>query len=202
MIAWSAFGLFAMTIGTFFKGLKSPSHSFWVIQAVPTKKFPPQIFFIVAALFCFVTLPAVSLAAVDAKEEAEILNVAEAVFLSMAKKDCPAIWRGITTGTQNVIVRSVHKAVVKEGMTISEEEVRADLASGGGLAQDYWGGYLSRFDPKTVLEESRWTIGEFKNDRGEIILRYQKSDYDARLKMFREGGLWKVGLDESFSTRQ
>ena len=88
----------------------------------------------------------------------------------MAKKDCPAIWKGITVGTQNAIVRNVHKAVVKEGMIISEVEVRADLEKGGGLAQDYWGGYLSRFDPKTVLEESRWTIGEFKNDRGEIIV--------------------------------
>ncbi len=173
-----------------------------MISAVQTKKFPPPVFFIVFALLCFVALPTVAFSAADVKEETEILNVAESVFLSMAKKDCPAIWKGITTGTQNAIVRNVHKAVVKEGMIISEAEVRADLEKGGGLAQDYWGGYLSRFDPKTVLEESRWTMGEFKNDRGEIILRHQKSDYDARLKMFREGGLWKVGLDESFSTRQ
>jgi hypothetical protein len=173
-----------------------------VIPTVPTKKFPPLTFFLVVALLCFMALPAVMRAAAEPKEEAEILNAAESVFLSMAKKDFPAIWRGLTADTQHAIVRNVHKAVVKAGMTFSEEEVRTDFEKGGGLAPDYWGGYLSRFDPKTVLEESRWTFGEFKKDRAEILLRYQKSDYDARLKMFREGGLWKVGLDETFSNRQ
>jgi len=176
-------------------------HGF-MIPAVPTRKFSPLISFIVVALSCFVALPAVVSAAAGPKEEAEILNAAESVFLSMAKKDCPAIWKRITTETQRAIVRNVHKAVLKEGMTITEEEVRADLEKGGRLALDYWEGYLSRFDPKMVLEESRWTIGEFKNDSGEILLRHKKSDNDARLKMVREGGLWKVGLDESFSTRQ
>jgi len=146
--------------------------------------------------------PAVVRAAADPKEEAEILDAAESVFLNMAKRDFPALWRGLTADTQRAIVRNTHKAVVKEGKTISEEEVRADFEKGGGIALEYWGGYLSRFDPKTVLEESRWTFGEFKKDRAEILLRHKKSDYDAHLKMFREGGLWKVGLDETFSTRQ
>lgn len=173
-----------------------------MIPAVPTKKFLPLTFFLVVALLCFMALPAVMQAAADPKEEAEILNAAESVFLSMAKRDFPALWRGLTADTQRAIVRNVHKAVVKVGMTFSEEEIRADFEKGGGLALDYWVGYLSRFDPKIVLEESRWTFGEFKKDRAEILLRHPKSDYDARLKMFREGGLWKVGLDETFSTRQ
>jgi hypothetical protein len=173
-----------------------------VIPAVPIKKFPPLTFFLVVALLCLMALPAVMRAAAGPKEEAEILNAAESVFLSMVKKDFPVLWRGLTADTQRAIVRNVHKAVVKAGMIFSEEEVRADFEKGGGLALDYWGGYLSRFDPTTVLEESRWTFGEFRNDRAEILLRHPKSDYDARLKMFREGGLWKVGLDETFSTRQ
>ena len=173
-----------------------------VIPAVPTKKFLPLTVFLVVALLCLTAFPAVIRAAADPKEEAEILNAAESVFLNMAKKDFPALWRGLSAETQRAIVRNVHKAVVKAGMTFSEKEVRADLEKGGGLALDYWGGYLSRFDPKTVLEESRWTFGEFNKDRAEILLRYRKSDYDAHLKMFREGGLWKVGLDETFSVRQ
>lgn len=173
-----------------------------VIPAVPTKKIPPLTFFLVVVLLCLMALPAVIRAAADPKLEAEILNAAESVFQSMAKKDFPALWKGLSADTQRAIVRNVHKAVGKAGMTFSEEGVRADFEKGGGLALDYWGGYLSRFDPKTVLEESRWTFGEFKNDRAEIILRHQKSDYDARLQMFREAGLWKVGLDETFSTRQ
>ena len=173
-----------------------------VIPAVPTKKFPPLIFFLAVVLLFFMAFPAVMRAAADPKEEAEILNAAESVFQNMAKRDCPALWRGLTAETQRAIVRNVHKAVAKAGQTFSEEEVRADFEKGGGLALDYWGGYLTQFDPKTILEESRWTFGEFKKDRAEILLRHQKSDYDAHLKMFREGGLWKVGLDETFSTRQ
>jgi len=177
-------------------------HSIRVIQTVPTKKFPPLTFLLVVALLCFMVFPAMMRAAGDPKEEAEILDAAESLFLSMTKKDFPAVWRGLTADSQRAIVRNVHKAVVKAGMTFGEEEVRADLEKGAGLALDYWGGYLSRFDPKTVLEESRWTFGEFKKDRAEILLRYQKSDYDARLKMFREGGHWKVGLDKPSSPRQ
>jgi uncharacterized protein involved in type VI secretion and phage assembly len=45
-------------------------------------------------------------------------------------------------------------------------------------------------------------MGPVQKNRAEIILRYQKSDHDALLKLFREEGLWKVGLDETFSTRQ
>jgi hypothetical protein len=169
---------------------------------VPTKKFPPLTVLLAAALLCLMAFPSVLWAAADLKEEAEILNAAESVFLNMAKKDFPALWRGLSAETQRAIVRNVHKAVVKEGKTFTEEEVRAGLEKGGGLALDYWGGYLSRFDPKSILEESRWTFGEFKKDRAEILLRHKKSDYDAHLKMFREGGLWKVGLHETFSVRQ
>lgn len=154
------------------------------------------------AILFFLAFPAALRSAADPKETAEILNAAESVFQSMAKNDFPALWRGLTADTQSSIIRNVHKAVVKAGMTFSEEEVRADFEKCGRLALDYWGGYLSQFDPKTILEESRWTFGELKKDRAVIILRYQKSDHDALLKMFREGGLWKVGLDESFSTRQ
>jgi len=41
-----------------------------------------------------------------------------------------------------------------------------------------------------------------KKDRAEIVLRYRKSDHDAILKLFFEAGAWRVGLDETFSTRQ
>jgi hypothetical protein len=157
--------------------------------------------FLAVAIF-FLTFPATAWSAVDPKETDEILNAAESVFQSMEKRDFPALWRGLTADTQRTIVRSVYKTVGKAGMNFSEEEIRADFEIGGGIALGYWGGYLSQFDPKMILEESRWTFGELKKERAVIILRYQKSDHDTLLKMFREGGLWKVGLDETFSTRQ
>jgi hypothetical protein len=173
-----------------------------VIPAVPTQKFTPLTFFLVVALLCLMAFPAVMRAAMDPKEEAEILNAAESLFLNMAKRDFPALWRALTAETQRNIIRNVRKAEGKTGHDYPEEAVRADFEKGETLARQYWDAYLSRFDPKTILEESRWTFGEFKKDRVEILLRHHKSDYDAHLKLFREGNLWKVGLDESFSTRQ
>ena len=145
-----------------------------------------------------------SLSAADSRGEdsGDILTAAESVFQTMQKGDYAALWRGITGGTQRTIVRSVAKALDKAGKAQPEEAIRRDMETGGELAKGYWSGYLSQFDPKTVLEESKWSMGEIKKDRAEITLRYRKSSNDAILKMYREGGAWKVGLDESFSTRQ
>ena len=120
----------------------------------------------------------------------------------MQRGQYTTLWQGLTAGTQRTIVRDVRKALDKEGKAQSEADVRRDMETGGELAREYWSGYLSNFNPKTVLEESRWRMGEIKKDRAEIILRYRKSENDAILKMFREGGVWKVGLDETFSTRK
>jgi hypothetical protein len=157
---------------------------------------------LLAIVIFLLTFPALARSAADPKETADILNAAESVFQSMEKRNFPALWRGLTADTQRTIIRSVSKASVKAGMNFGEKEIRDDFEKGGGMARDYWGGYLSEFDPKTILEESRWTMGEVKKERAIIVLRYRKSDRDALVKMFREGGLWKVGLDETFSTRQ
>jgi hypothetical protein len=132
----------------------------------------------------------------------DILTTAESVFKAMQKGDHVALWRGLTASTQRTIVRNVEKALDKAGKAQPEEIIRRDLESGGELAKGYWSGYLSQFDPKTVLEQSAWKMGEMKSDRADIILRYRKSSNDAVLKMYREEGTWKVGLDETFSARQ
>jgi hypothetical protein len=156
----------------------------------------------IAILFFFLTFPVAARSAADPKDTAEILNAAESAFQSMAEKDFLALWCVLTAETQRNIIRSVQKAEGRIGHEYTEDQLRADFEKGNGIALDYWGGYLSQFDPKTILKESRWSMGPVNKDRAEIILRHQKSDHDALLKMFREGGIWKVGLDETFSTRQ
>jgi hypothetical protein len=157
----------------------------------------------IAVVVCLVSFPATLTAADGANvDQTSILTAAESVFQAMQRGDYAALWRGLTAGTQRTIVRNVEKALDKAGKAQTEEIIRRDMESGGELAKGYWSGYLSSFDPKTVLDQSTWKMGEIKKDRSEIILRYRKSSDDAILKMYREEGSWKVGLDETFSTRQ
>ena len=157
---------------------------------------------VIIAVLCLLAFPAVMMAAEDPKETAEILDAAEAVFQNMAKRDLPALWRGLTAETQRNIIRNVRKAEGKIGRDHAEEQLRSIFQNGEALAREYWEAYLFQFDPKTILNESRWSMGPVNKNRADIILRHQKSDHDALLKMFREEGRWKVGLDETFSTRQ
>ena len=41
-------------------------------------------------------------------------------------------------------------------------------------------------------------MGQVKNDRAEVIIRYKRSERPAIIQMFREDGVWKVGLEETF----
>jgi hypothetical protein len=157
---------------------------------------------VILAILCFLAFPAVTMAAEDPKETEQILDAAEAVFQNMEKRDLPALWRGLTAETQRSIMRNVRKAEGKIGHDHTEEQLRSVFQNGEALAREYWEAYLTQFDPKTILNESRWSMGSVNKNRAEIILRHRKSDHDALLKMFREEGRWKVGLDETFSTRQ
>ena len=154
------------------------------------------------AILCFLAFPAVVASAADPKETQEILDAAEAVFQNMAKRDFPALWLGLTAETRQGIIQSVRKAEGKIGRDHTEEQLLTAFKNGEAVAREYWEAYLLQFDPKTVLNESRWSMGPVVKNKAEIILRHQKSDHDAHLRMFREDGLWKVGLDETFSTRQ
>ena len=53
-----------------------------------------------------------------------------------------------------------------------------------------------------MLEQSTWEMGPSNRQQAEIILQYRKADRPARLKMFNEGGQWKVGLIESFGAER
>jgi hypothetical protein len=158
----------------------------------------PILIFMLLVCLIFPGAPA---AAADA-DHAEILAAAESIFQHMEKRNYPALWEGLSEATRRSIARSVGKAIARAGGEAAEEGIRADFATGGPIARQYWEAYLAQFDPRTVLEESRWSMGAVKRDRAEIVLRYRKSRHDTILKLVREGGAWHVGLDETFSTRQ
>lgn len=164
----------------------------------------PQIpaSFIIALLFICLAFPA-ALAAADARDAdiGNILDAAESVFKNMKKGDYPLLWGGLSAETQRAIVKNSKKSLEKNQINYDDEKIRRDFETGGEIAQGYWQGYLLQFTPSIVLEESRWSMGEVRKDRAEIVIRYRKSKNDAVLKMYREGGVWKVGLGESFSKR-
>ena len=120
----------------------------------------------------------------------------------MQKGDYPSLWAGLTAETQRRIIRSVQKEAGKTGPEESETSIREDFEKGGVLARAYWDAYLAQFNPKMVLEESTWKMGGVNKDRADIILRYKKAHNDAILQMYREAGIWKVGLEETFAPRR
>jgi hypothetical protein len=152
---------------------------------------------------CCLLLPMKLHAADDARDIDSVLSAADSVFQNMSRAAYPALWAGLSIQTRKSIIQNVFKALNKIGFVdYPEERIRVDFASGGELASNYWVNYVSQFDPKLILEESKWTMGQLKKDTAEIIIRHKKSDRDAILKMFREEGAWKVGLDETFPTRK
>jgi len=137
-----------------------------------------------------------------ASPEAEaVLSAAEGLFNAMKARDYPAVWRGLSAKSQKVIVKGVRKALARVRIEATDAQVRDDFARGGELARAYWDAYLVQFDPRSALEQSKWDMGAVKKDKAEIVLLHKKSDHPAILKMFREDGAWKVGLDETFSSR-
>lgn len=120
----------------------------------------------------------------------------------MKGKVYPAIWKFLTIKSKNAIVKSVRKASAKAGAKYSDEQISADFGIAGPLSKAYWYGYLSEFDPDMVLELSRWEMGITKNKKATIIIHYEKSKKPAILKLSKEKGIWKVGLEETFGARK
>jgi hypothetical protein len=139
----------------------------------------------------------------DPKEVDPILNSAESLFKAMKVKDYPAIWTALTIKSRKTIAGEVYKFVKtaeRDGYTI--DAVNDDFTSGGPTAKSYWDAFLGNFSPDVVLEQSRWEMGQIHGGKAEIDILFRKSERPAKLKMFREGGQWRVGLVETFWGRK
>lgn len=127
-----------------------------------------------------------------------ILSSAESLFKAMKERSYPTTWFFLSEKSRNTIIDDVSKAVNKTGAQYTKENISRDFVVGGLLCRSYWDHYLEHFDPDTVLEQSTWEMGRVEKKRAEIIVRYKKSERPATLKMYKEEGLWRLGLEETF----
>jgi hypothetical protein len=151
---------------------------------------------------CLLFVPPSLVYEAHGKDVLPVLEAAESLFKAMKARNYPKTWDMLTLKSREGILDDVHKTVVKDGAKISRDDLRADFASGGPYATAYWGAYLNVFDPDSVLEHSKWDKVKANTNDAEVILHHKKSDHPAILKLFRENGAWKVGLEETFRPRR
>jgi hypothetical protein len=133
------------------------------------------------------------------REVDAVLSAAESLFVAMKERDDRRTWELLTTKSRDAIARGVVQALSASGETApSVEAVRRDFAGGGPIARTYWDGFLTRFDPRMALDESRWEIGSIKRNDAEILITYKDAENPVRLRMVREERAWRIGLIETF----
>jgi hypothetical protein len=138
----------------------------------------------------------------DEREIDAVLTAAESLFAKLKAKEYRTVWGLLTEKSRETIADDTYKSVAKAGGTQSRDEISADFSRGGPVSEEYWLGFLSTFDPDTALRQSVWSMGMLKKDRAEINLVFKKSQRPAVLRMFKETGVWKVGLVETFWSRK
>jgi len=160
-----------------------------------------KVIAVLLLIACSQAMPQAWAAGPSEKEVDDVLACAESVFKAQKAKQYADVWRFLTVKTKKTIVDSVYRQAKQAGTEVEKNRIDSDFAAGGDIAKAYWDGYLLVFRPDMVLEESRWTIGEIRKDKAEIFILYRKSERPAVLKLFKEDGKWKVGLDETFGAR-
>lgn len=130
--------------------------------------------------------------------ENEVLSAAEGFFIALKEKRFADVWESLTPKSRDTIVSEVFNEINKKEARIGKEVVKEDFYKNGELSRLYWNAFLGNFDTDTVLERSVWSIGKIKGDTAEIILKYEKSEYNSELKLYKENGRWRLGLVESF----
>jgi hypothetical protein len=162
-------------------------------------KFLSAIF--VLLLFITIVIPCTSNGQ-DSSSINSVLDSAEKFFLSLRAKDYKTTWDLLSKRSQETIIKDVYKASNKIGAKTTKENIQQDFNSSGVISQNYWNAFLDTFDPNMILEDSRWEIAFIKEHEAEITITYKKSEEPARLKIFKEDHIWKVGLVETFWTRK
>jgi len=131
-------------------------------------------------------------------EQDQILVAAESIFKAMKSRDYQKIWTLRTDASRKIILDDVIKEESKRGGQYSREALNDDFKTGSGLAKIYWSSYLTVFNPDIVLEQSKWQMGKVGGGKAVIMITHHKSDKPAELQLFKENGVWKVGMEETF----
>jgi hypothetical protein len=154
---------------------------------------------ILASASILAIMIAMPVCAQTGKDAESVLQAGESCFKAMKQKDYAGIWNALSAKSKGTIVADVSKRATH---TYPREQIETDFSIGGLISRSYWEEYLFYFDPDTVLEQSVWELGPIDKQQAEVILQYKKAEQPARLKMFKEQGLWKVGLIETFGTER
>ena len=131
-----------------------------------------------------------------------VLDSAEKFFISLEEGDFETAWAILSETSRKTIISDVYKASKKIRKDIKKEDIIDDFKNRGMMFKNYWNAFSGNFNSGIILQESRWEIGYIKKNRAEIIITYRKSDHPAKLRMFKEGNAWRVGLVETFWTRK
>jgi hypothetical protein len=125
-----------------------------------------------------------------------VLRPAEALFASLQKKDYAQAWSYLSQKSKGAIIGRITAGSGPDPVPV--DAVAQDLATGGKLSRAYWDSFLERFDPRMILEQSRWESVTLDEDRADIRITHKKAGNPLLLRMFREDGVWKVGFAETF----
>lgn len=157
-------------------------------------------------LVCFAIIPVscrtMQEAQLSMDDQGAILSAAENAFIFMKEKRYGDVWESISASSKDAIVGDVLDACKAFHTTCDGEKLRNDFAIGGPDATAYWHHYLEAFAPDSILTESVWKMGRAGAEETEIVVRHKDSDREAVLRVVKEDGVWKLGLEESFGVRK
>lgn len=152
-------------------------------------------------IFIFVAVTQTGFSQEISPEAEKVIVSAEMLFKSMKGSNYPQIWECLSEYTREHMVSGIKKDALQKGIEYSPDQIRFDFTVGGLISRTYWQKYLSIFNPDMALEESKWTFRRADKKKAEIELLHKNSKHPAVLKLFKEDGEWRVGLQETFGTR-
>lgn len=151
------------------------------------------VFAYIFPVFFFIAFVSAQCAAEDGQEQ-EIVEAAEGFFLFLRGGDFKGAWGLLSAQSRKYIIDDVHRASKKLGQEMKKQAITEDFENHGPIFNDYWSAFARNFDSDMVLEKCVWKMGKIGKERASIFL---VADNAAELKMYREGGGWRVGLAES-----
>ena len=165
-----------------------------------------KIHIVFLLIFTILTVTVSSSSVASDKDVDNILFSAESLFKMMKDKNYPRIWFFLSNTSQNAIIDDTYKNMMNyakgkgKEMTYSKEQIKDNFKTGGTAAQAYWDSYLNAFNPDMVLEQSKWEMGNISKEKAQINIMYKKSEKPAIIQMYKENGMWRVGLTETFKS--
>jgi hypothetical protein len=131
-------------------------------------------------------------------EEDRILAAAEVFFSALKAGSFEDAWKLLTKKSRDRIIDDVYRSVRRKDNSVTKKDVEDDFNKNGILFQSYWNSFRAGIDVEGVLNESRWEMGQVEDYMAVIEIKHPASSGITRLKLYREQGLWKVGLVETF----